>query len=412
VLFFYTILFYCALPFIFLRLWWRGRRVPAYRENWGERLGLLKQEPLKGCIWLHTVSLGESIAALPLIEALLKKYPSNTILITNMTPTGRRYIATKLGKRVVQAYIPYDVPFAVKSFLQKASPKIAIFFETELWPNIFFACKKAAIPIVVLNARLSARSANGYQKIAWLTASMLQNVTALCVQSEAEGQRFLQLGLAKTKLKVTGNIKFDLEIPTLVTRQASTRPVWIAASTHEGEEALVLAAHRTLLQTFPNALLILVPRHPERFQPVGEMVQAAGFVLKKRTEANSWEADTEVYLGDTMGELIALYAMADVALVGGSLIPRGGHNLLEPAALQKPLLSGPSHFNFVEITELLLEAEALSIVNSEEQMAAQILKLFKNPADAKAAGVRAYQVVLANRGALQKQMDVLTDILK
>ncbi|MFW0756558.1 lipid IV(A) 3-deoxy-D-manno-octulosonic acid transferase [Pseudomonas sp. H11T01] len=414
----YTALFYLGLPLVALRLWLRARKAPAYAKRIGERFsfGLPTMRP--GGIWVHAVSVGESIAAAPMIRGLLERYPQLPITVTCMTPTGSERIKAMFAgePRIQHCYLPYDLPCAAARFLERVQPTLAVIMETELWPNHIHQCAKRGIPVALANARLSQRSAKGYGRFAKLTQPMLAEMSFFAVQTEAEAQRFLGLGARPETVEVTGSIKFDLSIdPQLLARaaelrgqwQAAERPVWIAASTHEGEDEVVLAAHRQLLANHPDALLILVPRHPERFNAVFELCQQRGFATVRRSKAELVTANTSVLLGDTMGELLFLYALADIAFVGGSLVANGGHNLLEPAALAKPVLSGPHLFNFLEIAALLREAGALQEVDDAQGLAVAVQRLFELPHDAQKMAEAGLKVMRANQGALKRLLDGL-----
>jgi 3-deoxy-D-manno-octulosonic-acid transferase len=371
-----------------------------------------------GGIWVHAVSVGESIAAAPMIRALLQRYPQLPITVTCMTPTGSERIQAMFATepRIQHCYLPYDLPCAAKRFLDRVRPKLAVIMETELWPNHIHQCAKRGIPVALANARLSERSAKGYGRFGKLTGPMLAEMSLFAVQTEAEAQRFRDLGARAETVAVTGSIKFDLTIdPQLLQRaselrsqwQAQERPVWIAASTHDGEDEVVLAAHRRLLADHPDALLILVPRHPERFDSVFGLCQKQGFATVRRSSGEPVGAGTSVLLGDTMGELLFLYALADSAFVGGSLVPNGGHNLLEPAALAKPVLSGPHLFNFLEIAAQLRSAGALQEVEDAEGLALAIQRLFELPRDAQRMAEAGLKVMRSNQGALQRLLDGL-----
>jgi 3-deoxy-D-manno-octulosonic-acid transferase len=353
-----------------------------------------------------------------MIRALLQRYPTLPITVTCMTPTGSERIQALFANepRIQHCYLPYDLPCAAKRFLDQARPKLAVIMETELWPNHIHQCAKRGIPVALANARLSERSAKGYGRFHKLTGPMLAEMSLFAVQTEAEAQRFRDLGARPETVEVTGSIKFDLTIdPQLLQRaaqlrgqwQAQERPVWIAASTHEGEDEVVLAAHCRLLANHPDALLILVPRHPERFNPVFELCRQQGFATVRRSTGEPVTAGTSVLLGDTMGELLFLYALADSAFVGGSLVPNGGHNLLEPAALAKPVLSGPHLFNFLEIATQLRSAGALAEVDDAEGLALAVQRLFELPSDAQRMAEAGLKVMRTNQGALQRLLDGL-----
>ncbi|QSL87382.1 lipid IV(A) 3-deoxy-D-manno-octulosonic acid transferase [Pseudomonas atacamensis] len=419
----YTALFYLGLPLVAIRLWLRARKAPAYAKRIGERftLGMPTLQP--GGIWVHAVSVGESIAAAPMIRALLERYPALPITVTCMTPTGSERIQALFANEahIQHCYLPYDLPCAAARFLERVQPKLAVIMETELWPNHIHQCAKRGIPVALANGRLSQRSAKGYGRFSKLTAPMLAEMSLLAVQTEAEAQRFRDLGARPESVEVTGSIKFDLTIdPQLLQRatelrsqwQTQDRPVWIAASTHEGEDEVVLDAHRRLLANHPDALLILVPRHPERFNSVFELCQHEGFATVRRSTGANVDAQTSVLLGDTMGELLFLYALADSAFVGGSLVPNGGHNLLEPAALAKPVLSGPHLFNFLDIAAQLREAGALAEVDDAEGLAVEVQRLFELPRDAQRMAEAGLAVMRRNQGALQRLLDGLARLIQ
>lgn len=419
----YTALFYLGLPLVAIRLWLRARKAPAYAKRIGERFSCNMPTLQPGGIWVHAVSVGESIAAAPMIRALLQRYPQLPITVTCMTPTGSERIQALFANepRIQHCYLPYDLPCAAARFLDRVQPKLAVIMETELWPNHIHQCAKRGIPVALANGRLSERSAKGYARFSKLTAPMLAEMSLFAVQTEAEAQRFRDLGARLETVEVTGSIKFDLTIdPQLLQRaaelrsqwQAQDRPVWIAASTHEGEDEVVLDAHRRLLANHPDALLILVPRHPERFNSVFELCQREGFATVRRSTGAHVDAQTSVLLGDTMGELLFLYALADSAFVGGSLVPNGGHNLLEPAALAKPVISGPHLFNFLDIAAQLREAGALAEVDDAEGLAVEVQRLFELPRDAQRMAEAGLAVMRRNQGALQRLLDGLGRLIK
>lgn len=416
----YTVLFHLALPLILVRLFWRARRAPAYSKRIAERfaVGLPALQP--GGIWVHAVSVGESIAAAPMIRALSARYPQLPITVTCMTPTGSERIRALFGDRVQHCYLPYDLPWAASRFMQRLQPKLAVVMETELWPNHIHQCARRGIPVALANARLSERSARGYARLARLTAPMLAELSLIAAQTEAEAVRFRQLGAREAAVTVTGSIKFDLSIDPALCGQAQAlrqqwsacaRPIWIGASTHTGEDEILLAAHRQLLNVHPDALLILVPRHPERFGSVYELCRKQGFATVRRSIGEAPLAQTQVLLGDTMGELLFLFALADVAFVGGSLVPTGGHNLLEPAALGKPVLTGPHLFNFLDIAAQLRDAGALQEIDSAPELAAAIEAFWSDPAATAKARDAGYGVLKNNQGALGRLLDGLGRLL-
>lgn len=417
--FVYNALLYLLLPFAFLRLLLRSRANPAYRRRWGERLALFPPLPRAGAIWVHAVSVGETVAAAPLIEALLARYPKRPLLVTTTTPTGSERVRALFGERVCHVYLPYDLPGAVRRFLDRAQPALGLVMETELWPNLYREAARRGVSMLLLNARLSPRSARGYGRIGGLVRSTLRCLDAVAAQSPADAERFLALGAAPTQVSVTGNLKFDLTLPPDLPAQGralraelgAERPVWIAASTHEGEDEQVLAAHRQVRAQRPEALLILVPRHPERFDRVAALCREQGLTVARRSRDERCAPDTTVYLGDTMGELLRLYAAADLAFVGGSLVPTGGHNLLEPAALGLPVLTGPQVFNFRQITDLLLEAEGARVVADAKALAAAVSELLDDTDIRRRMGERAQAVVAANRGALDRCLALVAERL-
>lgn len=413
----YTLLFCLCMPLVLLRLLYRAIKAPAYARRWSERFAL-GGDVRAGGIWVHAVSVGESIAAAPMVRELLKRYPELPITITCMTPTGSEQIRKLFGGQVGHAYLPYDLPWLQRRLLRRLKPRVGIIMETELWPNLVAEATRAEVPLVLANARLSERSARGYQRVSALVRPMFAALDWVAVQSQAEALRFIKLGVAREQLQVTGSIKFDFRADPALLQQAADlrarwgeRPVWIAASTHAGEDEQVLRAHQAVLQALPDALLILVPRHPERFDAVARQVQDAGLAAVRRSSGQLPAADQQVLVGDTMGELVMLYACADVAFVGGSLVPNGGHNYLEPAALGLPVLSGPHRFNFTEISELLEGAEALQVVSDERALALAVQALLGDEAARERAGAAGRAVVQDNQGALERLLAGIARLL-
>lgn len=415
----YSLLLYLSLPAILLRLCWRALRAPAYARRWGERFG--RVAPLSApVIWVHAVSVGETLAALPLVRRLQATQPRARLLVTTTTPTGSALVRAQLGDGVVHCYAPYDFPHAVHRFLDRAQPALLIVMETELWPNLLHGCARRGIPVVLANARLSARSAAGYARVAALTRPMLAALTRVAAQTRVDGERFLALGLPPERLCVTGNIKFDLELDAALRERARclrdewrgqrARPIWLAASTHEGEDEPVLAAHRRLLAVRPDALLVLVPRHPERFERVHALCARQRLRVLRRSAGQPPAADTQVLLGDTMGELLAFCGAADLVFVGGSLVPVGGHNLIEPAAWGQPVLSGPQVFNFVEAARLLEAGGGLRICADGAALSDAVVELFGQPGRRAAMGAAARVVAEANRGALARLEEVIAPL--
>lgn len=409
----YTLLYGLLLPLILVRLYWRGRANPGYRQRTLERFGLFKPPEFdrrRPVIWLHAVSVGETVASAPLVKALQTAHPDWQWLITTTTPTGSDQVRRSFGDSVAHVYAPYDLPGFVRAFLRRCAPDLVIVMETELWPNLLHTCKQHTIPVVVANARLSEKSARGYGRLAALTRQMLNNVSVLACQQHADGERFAALGLARDKLHITGSIKFDIAIDDATRRAAAAlrarwqpeRPLWIAASTHPGEDEQLLDAFARVRRQHPRCLLLLVPRHPERFQTVHDLAVAQSWQVLTRSSGQAATETTDVIIGDSMGELMALYGCADIAFVGGSLVPVGGHNLIEPAYWQLPLISGAQLFNFTEVAALLQDHNALTVVSDAEALATCVSAWLDDPQQRREHGQRALAVAESNRGALAK----------
>ena len=409
----YSLLFYLATPAIFLRLWWKGRKSPGYRQRWRERLGFVDAIPVNNCIWLHAVSVGELIAAKPLIASLQARYPQLTLVITNMTASGSGLAAQLAGDKLRYYYVPYDLPGAVNRFLNRIQPRLAIIMETELWPNLLHYTAKRKIPILLANARLSGKSAQGYRRISLLVKPMLQQISVIAAQTAEDAKRFIALGADPGRTLVWGNMKFDVKVPVPLIEKGhalraswgARRPTVIAASTHALEEEKILQAFAELRQSWPTCLLILVPRHPDRFDEVAALCQKWGFSMVRRSQSQPCNPEIQIFLGDSLGELFLYYAAADVAFVGGSLVAVGGHNLLEPAALGLPIVTGPALFNFTEIYNLLQQAEAVVCVKNVQELVAAWSTLLGNETVCHQMGQRAQGVVETNRGALERHLD-------
>ncbi|WP_152208406.1 lipid IV(A) 3-deoxy-D-manno-octulosonic acid transferase [Marinobacter changyiensis] len=413
--FLYSLFFRLALPFVLVRLWWQGRRSPETWQHWQQRLGFVAPSP-EPVIWVHAVSVGETIAAAPLVKELLRRNPAVPILMTAMTATGSERAKAMFGDQVRYAFSPYDTPGAVKRFVDRINPRALVIMETELWPNMIALTRSRKVPIFLINARLSSRSARGYLRVWTLVKPLLESISWIAAQADEDACRFLEIGAKPETVSVTGSIKFDVSItPSLRADAASlratlggaSRPIWIAASTHVGEDEQILNAHQKLLASHPTALLIIVPRHPDRFDEVEGLVTSRGLSLARRS-AGDVGSTAQVYLGDTMGELLMLYGVSDVAFVGGSLIERGGHNPLEPAAWGLPVLSGPHFFNFETIYAQLNVGNGLFITDTQEQLAERVAFLLTDPEAARAVGAQARAVVDANRGALEKVVNGIT----
>lgn len=414
----YSILFYGLTPILLLRLWWRGRKAPGYRQNWRQRLGL---GPTIGqpVIWVHAVSVGETVAIAPLVHRLLARYPQHRLLITNMTPTGAAQVRTLFGDRVEQRFCPWDIPLALRAFLRRTCPELCIIVETELWPNLVDQCARAGVPVLLANARLSARSARGYQRFSALTKPMLQQLSLIAAQGQADAERFVALGMPSERVDVTGSIKFDLRPDAtqvaagraLREQLGNDRPVLIAASTHQGEDEVLLQAWQQLREEHPQLVLMLVPRHPERFDAVAELCRGYSDRLVLRSRGEQPDEHTKLYLGDSMGELMLFYAAADIAFVGGSFSGTGGHNPLEPAALGLPVIMGPDCFNFQSITDALGEAGGLVRVANVAGLQAQLSIWLEDADRRREAGQQAAAFVAANRGALDRLEQAVSRLL-
>lgn len=416
---FYTLLFTLALPLVLLRLYWRGFKAPQYRRRWAERLGFYACPPLNGAIWFHTVSVGEAEAAFPLIKRLLAEHPDHPMLVTSTTPTGSARIRAVLGDQVSHVYLPYDLPWIVARFLRQFRPRLAVFLEKEVWPNLFAACAAQTIPLYIINARLSARSARGYRKISALMQPALACVSLIATQTADDKRRFIDIGAVAERVEVVGNLKYDLQIDSalleqgraLKQQQFSDRSVWIVASSHQDEEAQLLPVYRQLKQQLADLLLVIAPRHPERFATVASLCVEQGCALVTRSSHAAVTEATDVYLADSLGELKLLYAASDVAFVAGSLVAVGGHNVLEPAALGVPVLFGPWMFNFQQVAEQMLQAEAARQCADAEAVGAAILDILHNPDLRQSMAQHGQRFVQANQGATQRIAAILGRLL-
>ena len=414
----YSAVLYLLLPITLYHLVWRGFRQRAYFQRWKERYASYGARREDAPLWLHAVSVGEVNAAAPLVDALRARRPDLRLVVTTITPTGSERVQALWGDAVTHVYLPYDLPGAVGRFLDHFRPALALIVETELWPNLLFGCRDRGIPTHILNARLSARSLRGYRVLAPLIRRALRTVRLVAAQSREDGKRFTMLGADPARVQVTGNLKFDMapvEAEALVAAFQAARgkagPVWIAASTHEDEEAPVLEAHRLLRLRHPGALLLWAPRHPERFRAVAELARGKGYVTATRSEDTWPDADAEVFVADTLGELARLYACAQVAFVGGSLQPIGGHNLLEPAATGTAILSGPHLHNFADIARRLREADAMRVVEDADGLAAALLALFDDAPRRARMAANAAQLLEDGRGALARTLALIEPML-
>lgn len=415
----YNALIYVAAPLAFGWAAWRGIRDPLYRDRLSERFGHTDLR-LNGAIWVHAVSVGEVQAAAALVRTLRQRYPDRPLLVTTATPTGAQRVQALFGDGVHHSYLPYDLPGAVRRFLDRVQPVIAVVMETEVWPNLYRECGRRQLPIVLASARLSERSVRRFRRIAGLFRDALRQGIVIGAQTQADADRFVVVGANRASTHITGNVKFDLEIPeearikgpALRVAQFADRFVWVAGSTHDVEEDLVLQAHRSVQQARRDALLILVPRHPNRFERVRQWLASQEVSYATRSRGESVTAQTGVLLVDTLGELLMFYAACDVAFVGGSLVPIGGHNLLEPAALERPVLTGPNNFNAPDIARLLFESGAALEVQSGDALAATLCDLASDPERRSRMGSAARAIVEANRGALARVMALIEPLLR
>ena len=415
----YAVLTYLLSPVYALYWLFRGISERAYLDRFGQRFGFGYPSLTGGCIWLHAVSVGEVQAAAPLVRALARQFPERQLLITTVTPTGAARVARLFGEAVTHCYMPFETPHSVHNFFAATRPQLALVMETEIWPNLYYACGKRKIPLVLVSARISPKSVVSYRRMLPLFRETLSYGIVIAAQSAADAERFMSLGTSPERTSVTGNIKFDIELDAGLSgkgrderqRLFGNRPVWIAASTHEREEEQILTAHRLLQEKLSDALLILIPRHPERFAAVRSLLSKQQFRFVARTDEVPCTPQTEVFLGDTMGEVPLFYAASDIAFVGGTLVPVGGHNLLEPAALGRPIITGPHLFNTQEIADMFAELGASLVVESAAELAAALHALFSNRQQADEIGARGQSIVQKNRGALQRLLLLLEPLL-
>lgn len=413
----YTAVLYLVVPLVVARLLWQGFRRHIYRDRISERFGVgAHVEFGQGCLWIHAASVGEVQAAAPIVRALASRYPGEKILVTTTTPTGAQRTVETFGDAVVHRYLPFDLPWMMARYLERVRPRVVIIMETEIWPNLMALCRAREVPVVLANARLSERSASRYRMFRRLYAPLFQGVAAIAAQSGKDAVRLASLGAPPECIDVTGNTKFDLSIPADLRENAAalrrtwgaTRKVWIAASTHRGEESQVLAAFEQVHDRLPESLLILVPRHPERFPETEALVRRCGFTSVLRSQRPTDCSKTQVYIGDTMGELLLLYAAADVAFVGGSLVKVGGHNVLEPAALGVPVLLGPHQFNFTEISRQLVEVGGAETISDAAHLARSVIRHLEDEDLRSNAGEKGRAFVKSGRGAWERVITMIT----
>jgi 3-deoxy-D-manno-octulosonic-acid transferase len=408
---------YLLTPFLLMRLWWKGRSLPAYRKGIVQRFSLDTKKILPADIWVHAVSLGEVIAATPLIQKFLDN--QRRVLVTNMTPTGLEHTKKQFGNKVVSRYVPYDIPIAIDCFLNAAKPKVCVIMETELWPNLITRTRQKNIPVFIVNARLSEHSFQGYEKIRWIMKSLLNQCTAILAQSPYDADRFKRLGAEESRVKILGNIKFDMQLQDigldkyqqLLSHCGEERIVVMLASTHEDEESQILQVFKALQVSIPKVLLSIAPRHPERFQKVYQLSQKLGFNTGLRSDLSTLSPDNEIVILDSFGEIMGFYGISDYAFVGGSFVPIGGHNVLQPIAMQVPVFTGKYIHNFKTICENLLEAQALIMVDNATNLVQEIISLHSDPDRKKSLVKKAFQVLEENKGSLDKYFHEIEAVL-
>lgn len=405
----YSLVLYLLLPLVLLRLLWRSIKAPGYRRRWAERFGWFTPPNTGGGLWIHAVSVGEVQAVLPLIRRLLADHPRLPITVTTTTPTGSARVLEQLGEQVFHVYFPYDLPLALRAFMRRIRPRVLLMVETEVWPNLLYACRRNGVYALLANARLSERSARGYARLGRFARQVFAGIDQVAAQADADAARFAALGVPRARISVTGSIKFDHPLPASLAEQVEVlrrdwggRPVWVAGSTHEGEDEQVLFAHHKVLARFPNALLILVPRHPERFERVVALCKRERLRYARRSRGEGHSDETQVYLGDTMGELPVLLGSADVAFIGGSLVKVGGHNMLEAAAQGVAVCFGPHVFNFASVSQILLEQGAARQVASGAELSSCVIDWFGDASRRAEVGENGRWVVAENRGALDR----------
>jgi 3-deoxy-D-manno-octulosonic-acid transferase len=416
--FLYNVLTYLLLiPFAFYWLI-KGIGNRTYLDRLGQRFGF-GFPVIDGCIWVHAVSVGEVQAAVPLVNSLLKRYPDQKLVITTVTPTGAARVAALFGDKVQHCYVPFEFPHAINRVFAAVKPRAAMIMETEIWPNLYRGCGERKIPLILVSARISPKSVPGYRRLLPLIRETLSHGIIIAAQTQADVDRFLELGANPERTHVTGNIKFDVELNPQIAGQGNvlrealfgTRPTWIAASTHDGEEQAVLAAHRRLLEEHPDLLLVLIPRHPERFSGVRDLVEKQAFTVISRTDRQPCDESIEVFLVDTMGEVPLFFAASDIAFVGGSLVPVGGHNLLEPAAQGLPIVTGPHLFNAQEIADDFIKLGACRVVAGEAELARTISSLLIDQESAAAMGKKGLKLLEQSRGSLERLLILLEPLL-
>ena len=415
----YTLLWCLALPIVLARLWWRGRKEPGYRSHWTERLGFYGARDAGGqTLWVHAVSVGETRACEPLVDALLQAYPDSRIILTHMTPTGRatgRALFAKHGERLMQAYLPYDIPFMIRRFIAHFAPRICILMETEVWPNLIAVCGER-VPVALVNARLSERSLRRGRRFGSLMTDAAKALALVAAQTEDDAARIRSLGALR--VEVTGSIKFDVVAPDAalqmgrwLRQRIGARRVLLCASTREGEEELILDACAGMLAKPDGPLLLIVPRHPQRFDEVAALAAARGLSLQRRSTLIDDVITSQVLLGDSMGEMFAYYQACDVAFIGGSLLPLGGQNLIEACAVGKPVLIGPHTFNFELVTQQAIETGGALCVADAPELVSKAEELLVNETARAAMGARGAAFAAHHRGATARTVGLLRHMI-
>jgi len=412
----YSILIGICIPFVLARLWLRGLKAKEYRTRRLERLGFFNAPVHQQHIWVHAVSVGELLAAEPIIRSLQTRFPNKNIVVTTMTPTSSAMVEKLFGDSVFHVYAPYDFPLFIGAFLKRIRPELLVIMETELWPNMLRGAQKSGCAVVLTNARLSERSAKGYQRFLPIISWLFDSLDLVLCQFTPDAKRFEALGISKDRIQVTGSLKFDVAIDQTLqaTGQALraalpvTQQVWVAASTHEGEDAQVLKVHKVLKQKYPNLQLVLVPRHPERFESAYKLAVESGFAAGRYSEQKQLQPNQDVYVLDAMGQLMGFFAASDVVFIGGSLTEVGGHNPIEPGALGKPMLIGPHYFNFERICDEFVASGALQVVDDASELERALTQLLDNSVEAAQRGAAAYAVVEKGKGAVNRVVDALS----
>lgn len=414
----YTCILALLTPLIILRLYWKSRRLPAYRQRIAERFCLDNRTATSTDVWLHAVSLGEVVAATPLIDALLKK--NHRIVVTTMTPTGSQHVLKRFGQTVLHQYVPYDLSWCLRRFFKNYHPRLVIIMETELWPNLIHQAYQQQVPLLLLNARLSDHAFKQYEKVHFLFAPVLQQFTAIFAQSHEDAKRFIALGAPPAQVLMLGNMKFDIQMQSMIKDEilwmkdqwGKNRTVVIAASTHEGEEKQWLSHLNQLKKAIPDVMLLLVPRHPERFQRVIQLSMDHGFNTAQRSQPEHINRDVDVLVVDSLGELLHFYSVSDYAFVGGSLVPIGGHNVLEPIAMGVPVFCGPHMNNSKAVCQALCDAQALIMVKTMPELIKALVVLHQNEQQRQAQIDKASAVLMANQGTIGRYLEKIDRFLE